>query len=119
MISPEAVGKALKSISAKLAEDMKRREANDYIFTVQINCTFPQYHHHSTSDSIKTIPKHTLRGSYIFTSKMPREEIKEKIWEVEETLIKTYETEIMKRYGVKYSRLLKRRIEYELEIEKR
>ena len=105
---------AFKSMSDRLAEDM----ANDYIFTVQISCTFPQYHHHISRSVSINVPKHTLRSSYTFTSKMPREEIKEEIWKVEETLIKTYETGIMKRYGVKYDRLLERKMKYELEVQK-
>lgn len=119
MFSPEYTGAALKAMSDRLAEDMKIREANNYIFTVQISCTFPKWYYHGSLTSTISIPEHTLRSSYTFTSKMPREEIKEEIWKIEETLIKAYETAIMKRYGIiKYSRLLERKIEYELEVEK-
>jgi hypothetical protein len=106
---------AFKSMSDRLAEDM----ANDYIFTVQISCTFPKWYYHASLTSMTSIPEHTLRSSYTFSSKMPREEIKEEIQKIEETLIKTYETGITKRYGIKYDRLLERKIEYELEVEKR
>lgn len=105
---------AFKSMSDRLAEDM----ANDYIFTVQISCTFPQYYHHVSRSVSINVPKHTLRSSYTFTSKMPREEIKTEIWNIEETLIKTYETSIMKRYSIKYDRRLDRIMEYELEVQK-
>ena len=119
MTYPECVGTALKTMSDRLAEDMKSREANDYIFTVQIRCTFPQCYYHISRDSIINVPEHTLQSSYTFTPKIPREEIKEEILKIEENLIKAYETAIMKRYGIKYGRLLERRIEYELKVEKR
>ena len=113
---PELAGMALKTISDKLTEDRKRREANNYIFIVQISCTFPLWYYHSSPGSMITIPNHTLRGSYSFTSKIPKEEIKEEIWKVEETLIKAYEEAIMRRYGIKYDRSFERIMEYELEV---
>lgn len=114
-----ASGAALKRLSDRMTEDMKKRERENYIFTIQISCTFPSWYYHASLDSIIKIPTHAVRSSYTFTPKMSRKEIKEEIWKTEETLIQTYEEAIMRRYGVKYDRCLTRKIEYKLEVEKK